>query len=61
MLKIASHWGNANQNHNEIGVPTVVQWVKNPNAAAQVTMESTGLIPGLVRWVKGSGFGIAVV
>lgn len=33
------------------------RWVKNLNAAAQVTYGSLGSIPDLVKWVK--GFGVA--
>ena len=38
-----------------MGVPTVVQWVKNPTGVAPV-----GLIPGLEQWVKGSDVAAAV-
>ena len=40
---------------DNVGVPTVVQWVKNLTTAAQVTVEAhVGLIPGLARWIKRS-------
>ena len=45
-----------------LGVPAVVQWVKNPTAGVPVMAqwltnltrnhEVGGLIPGLVQWVK---------
>ena len=31
-----------------LGVPIVVQWIKNPTSLG----EDTGLIPGLAQWVK---------
>ena len=39
------------------GVPTVVQWVKNLTAVAQVAGEA-GLILGPVQWVKVAGIAI---
>ena len=41
-------------------IPNVVQWVKNPTAAAGVTVEAPGSIPCLVQWVKGSVVVVAV-
>ena len=45
-------------------LPTMAQWVKNPTAAAQVTMEVQVQSPawhsGLKGWVKGSGIASAV-
>ena len=34
------------------GVPTVAQWVRKLTAAAQVTEEVLGSIPGPAQWVK---------
>ena len=42
-----------------LGVPTVVQWVKNLTAAVWVTAEVQGLLSGPARWVKGSGVAAA--
>lgn len=39
-----------------LGVPVAVQWVKNPTSIH----EDVGSIPGLTRWVKGSGIAAAV-
>ena len=38
-----------------LGVLTVVQWVKNPTAAAQVAAKAQVHFPGPGQWVKGSG------
>ena len=46
---------------NTTGVPAVVQWVKNPTAAAWVTAEAWVCSPALAQWVKGSGVATAVV
>ena len=43
-----------------IGVPTVVQWVKNPIVAVGVTVECE-FSPSLVQWVKGSSTATVVV
>ena len=40
-----------------LGVPTVVQWVKNPTAAVQITAEEVTV---LAQWAKGSGIIAAV-
>ena len=42
------------------GVPSVVQWVKTPAAAAQVTAEVQFQSLGPVQWVKPYGFDTAM-
>ena len=38
----------------------MVQWIKNPPAAAWVAKEVQLSIPSLVQWVKGSGIAATV-
>ena len=42
-------------------VPDVVQWVKNPTAAARVTAEIAASTPGLAQWIKGFSAATAAV
>ena len=43
-----------------LGVPTMVQWVKNLTAAAWVSAEVFGYDPRPVQWVKGSSVATVV-
>ena len=43
-----------------MGVSTVVQWVKNSIAVAQVCYGGTDSTPGQVQWVKGSDVAAAL-
>ena len=38
-----------------------MQWIKNPNAAAQVAGGGVDLVPGPVQWAKGSGVATSAV
>ena len=43
------------------GAPTVVQWVKNPTAVAQIPVEAWVPSHFPAQWVKGCGVAIAAV
>ena len=48
-----------NELKNIMGVPTVVQWVKNLTKGAQVCCRGAGSIPSPVQWVKVYGLVVA--
>ena len=43
-----------------LGVPAMVQWVKNFECCGLGHCGGVGLIPGLEEWIKGSGISAAV-
>ena len=45
--------------YSALGVPTVVQWVKNPSQWV-VSLQRCGFDPCPAQWVKGSGITTAV-